>query len=274
RADAGPPHPAAAFATDDTRIPDDTVLAEELAKAIDLRRREDFDRMLDARDPGELVEHATLSEAALDRRVAGVDTLFVVGDELLGSAFGPGNGWGSGADRTPDHTPRLRRIHLGAAGGPDAFGCFSCHSKGGPDGAGTNTQNAFMRGDGERTVGADQRNPPQVLGMGPIACLAREMSAELRTEADAARARAAREGRRVEAPLVTKGVSFGRIAAEPDGTIDTSRVDGVDGDLTVRPFGWKGHQATLRGIAEESLHLHQGLISNRIQFAIRDGKIG
>ena len=59
-----------------------------------------------------------------------------------------------------DYTPRLRRIHLGAAGGPDAFGCFSCHSKGGPDGAGTQTQNAFMRGDGERTGGADQRNPP------------------------------------------------------------------------------------------------------------------
>ena len=39
----------------DMAIPDDAVLLEQLQHAIDLRRREDFDRMLDARDPGELV---------------------------------------------------------------------------------------------------------------------------------------------------------------------------------------------------------------------------
>ena len=265
----------AAFDTDDAAIPDDTVLMEQLEKAIDLRRREDFDRMLDARDPGELIEHATLSEAALDRKVLGIDALFLVGDELFGYAFRPENGWGrGGTDRNAiDYTPRLRRIHLGAAGGPDAFGCFSCHSKGGPDGAGTQTQNAFMRGDGERTGGADQRNPPHVLGLGPIACLAREMSAELRAQANAARQRAQTEGRRIEQALVTKTVSFGHITAEPDGTLDYGAVEGVDADLTVRPFGWKGHQATLRGMAEESLHLHQGLLSNRIQLAVGDGSL-
>jgi hypothetical protein len=260
---------------DNLTIPDDVVLLQELEKALDLRRREDFDRMLDARDPGELVEHATLSEAALDRKVLGIDSLFVVGDELFGYLFRPENGWGSGgADRKAiDYTPQLRRIHLGAAGGPDAFGCFSCHSKGGPDGAGTQTQNAFMRGDGERTTGADQRNPPLVIGLGPIACLAREMSAELHAQADAARERAQAEGRRIVQPLTTKTVSFGHVTAEPDGTIDYRGLEGVDPDLTVRPFGWKGHQATLRDIAEESLHIHQGLVSNRIQFAVRDGTL-
>ena len=72
------------FATDDAAVPDDTVLLEQLHKAIDLRRREDFDRMLDARDPGELVEHATLSEAALNRGTLSIDALFIVGDELFG----------------------------------------------------------------------------------------------------------------------------------------------------------------------------------------------
>jgi len=263
---------SASFATDDTAIPDDPVLLQELEKAIDLRRREDFDRMLDARDPGELIEHATLTEKALDRRILGIDALFVVGDELFGYLFRPENGWGSGgSDRKAiDYTPRLRRVHRGATGGPDAFGCFSCHSKGGVDGAGTQTQNAFMRGDGERTVGADQRNAPHLLGLGPIACLAREMSAELQAQAAGAGERAKAEGHRVEQPLTTKGVSFGRIAADPDGTLDYGSVEGVDPDLTIRPFGWKGHQATLRDIAEESLHIHQGLLSNRIQLAIRD----
>jgi mono/diheme cytochrome c family protein len=271
-----PPRPAA-FMTSDADIPDDTLLLEQLARAVDLRRREDFDRMLDARDPGELIEHATLSERALDRKVLGIDTLFIVGDELFGYPFRPENGWGSGgaADRKAiGYTPRLRHVHLGEAGGPDAFGCFSCHSKGGPDGAGTQTQNAFMRGDGERTGGADQRNPPHVLGLGPIACLAREMSRELHAQADAARDRAKAEGRRVERALTTKGVAFGRITAEPDGTLDYGAVEGVDPDLTIRPFGWKGHQATLRGIAEESLHIHQGLLSNRIQLAVGDGSLG
>jgi hypothetical protein len=260
---------------DDLPIPDDVVLLDQLEKAVDLRRREDFDRTLDARDPGELIEHATLSEPALDRGV-GIDTLFIVGDELFAYLFRPENGWGSGApDRKANgYTPRVRRIHRGAAGGPDAFACANCHSKGGPDGAGTQTQNAFMRGDGERTAGADQRNPPHLLGLGPIAGLAREMSAELRGQADAARERAKAEGRRIEQALTTKGVSFGRIAAEPDGTLDHGAVEGVDPDLTVRPFGWKGHQATLRAMIEESLHIHQGLLTNRIQLAVGDGSLG
>ncbi len=266
---------SAAFATDDAAIPDDTVLREQLQKAIDLRRREFFDRVLDARDPGELVEHATLTEAALDRHKVGIDALFVVGDELFGYLFRPENGWGSGrADRKAiDYTPRLRRVHQGLAGGPDAFACSSCHSKGGLDGAGTQSQNAFLRGDGERTVGADQRNAPHLLGLGPVACLAREMSGQLQAQAAGVRERAKAEGRRVEQALTTKGVSFGRIAAGPDGTLDYRAVEGVDPDLTIRPFGWKGHQATLRDMAEESLHIHQGLLSKRIQLAVRDGTL-
>jgi len=63
----------APFPPDDTAIPDDPVLREQLARAIDLRRREDFDRMLDARDPGELIEHATLTEANFDQRTLVLD---------------------------------------------------------------------------------------------------------------------------------------------------------------------------------------------------------
>ncbi|TFH19267.1 MAG: hypothetical protein E4H03_13985, partial [Myxococcales bacterium] len=34
------------FVTDETAIPDETVLQEQLDRAVDLREREDFDRML------------------------------------------------------------------------------------------------------------------------------------------------------------------------------------------------------------------------------------
>jgi hypothetical protein len=263
----------AAFAKDEAAVPDDSVLVEQLDDAIELRRREDFDRMLDARDPGELIEHATLNEHHFDRRALGIDTLFIVGDELFGYLFRPENGWGGGgSDRNAiDYTPQLRRVQRGAAGGPDAFGCFSCHFKGGPDGAGMQTQNAFLRGDGERTSGADQRNPPHLLGLGPVALLAVEMSAELRAQATGASERAKAERRPVEHALMAKGVSFGRITADADGTLDYGAVEGVDQDLTIRPFGWKGHQATLRAMTEESLHIHQGLLSKRVQLAVRDG---
>ncbi len=267
--------PSAAFATDETLIPDDAVLLEQLAEAIDLRRREDFDRMLDARDPGELLEHATLREASFERHILGIDTLFVVGDELFGYQFRPENGWGDQARKhgAIDHTPQLRRVHRGAAGGPDAFACFSCHFKGGPDGAGMQTQNAFLHGDGERIGPADERNPPHLLGLGPVALLAREMSSELQAQAQSARERATAEGREIEQELSTKGVSFGRVTARPDGTLDYGGLEGVDPDLTIRPFGWKGHQATLRDMAEESFHIHQGLLSKRIQLAVGDGSL-
>jgi CxxC motif-containing protein (DUF1111 family) len=99
------------------------------------------------------------------------------------------------------------------------------------------------------------------------------MSAELRAQAGGARERAQAEGHLVEQVLTAKGVSFGRITARPDGTLDSGGVEGVDPDLTIRPFGWKGHQATLRDMAEESLHIHQGLLSNRIQLAVGDGSL-
>lgn len=267
--------PAAAWVPSDAVVPDEAELRERLDEAIELRRREDFDRVLDARDPGELIEHATLTEVDFDHRRVGIDTLFVVGDELFGYAFRPENGWGSAATNrsSSDGTPRLRRVHQGRAGGPDAFGCFACHSKGGPDGAGTQTQNTFFFGDGERTATADERNPPHLLGLGPVALLAREMSAALAAQAELARERARSEGRRVELPLVAKGISFGRIAAASDGTLDRSAVEGVDADLVVRPFGWKGHRATLREMAEESFHVHLGLLSKGIHEAVRDGTL-
>jgi hypothetical protein len=272
----GPPaaNPTPLSSVASARIPDDAAIAELLEKAVDLRRREDYDRMLDARDPGELAEHATLTDVDFEHRHPGIDTLFVVGDELFAYPFRPENGWG-GRRGSPSvgSTPLLRRVHAGRSGGPEAFACSACHSKGGPDGAGTQSQIALLRGDGARASSADPRNAPHLLGLGPVELLAREMSAEMAAAAAELRARAATSRRREETALVAKGVSFGTLAALPDGNLETSGVEGVDADLVVRPFGWKGHQATLRAMVEESLHLHQGLLSKRIQLGIRDGSI-
>ena len=45
---------------------------------------EDFDHVLDAREPGEPIEHATLTDGDFDRRTLGIERWFIVGDGLFG----------------------------------------------------------------------------------------------------------------------------------------------------------------------------------------------
>ena len=58
---------------------------------------------------------------------------------------------------------------------------------------------------------------------------------------------AKRADRRVRLPLVVQGGDFGTIIGKPNGELDTSLVEGVDGDLVIRPFGRKGEFDTVRG---------------------------
>jgi CxxC motif-containing protein (DUF1111 family) len=60
-------------------------------------------------------------------------------------------------------------------------------------------------------------------------------------------------------PLQSKGVSFGALLLAADGGVDTSQVEGVDADLVVRPFGWKGAHATLRTFVRAALPQHMGM---------------
>ena len=266
------------FLDRDFSIPADTELIRQIEKAVDLRLRREYDQFLDATEPGELLEHATLTQVELDRSRLKLDGIFLVGDERFDYEFRPENGLGNGlrdrpgiaAGRGP--APNLRRVHQGEFGGPDSDSCASCHRKGGLDGAGNNTQNAFLRGDGRSTLTADVRNPPHVLGLGPVEALAREMTAELRAEREKAVAEAREKGQAVDAPLDAKGVRFGVLRALPDGTVDAGGVEGIDPDLVVKPFGWKGHSATLRDIIEESFRIHMGLVSMRDQERVRDGQ--
>ena len=43
-------------------------------------------------------------------------------------------------------------------------------------------------------------------------------------------------GSEVTGHLLSKGISYGTLTAHPDGSVDTSNVDGVNTDLRVRPF--------------------------------------
>ena len=97
-------------------------------------------------------------------------------------------------------------------------------------------------------------NPPFMFGAGGIELLAREMTYDLQTQKQQA----------LEQPdtlieLITKGVSFGEIVANVSGELDTSRVQGVDADLVVRPFGRKGDKASIREFSINALAFHMGM---------------
>jgi hypothetical protein len=157
--------------------------------------------------------------------------------------------FGAGGD---DGGDLIDRVHS-PRGARDATACDGCHSVGGRDGAGSATQVSLSRGDGVHLSSARPRNAPPLQGVGVVQQLAVEMTADLQ----AIRARALAEGRLLR--LVSKGVDFGTIAPGRDGGVDLSDVRGVDPDLVVRPFGWTGDHATLRGFLVEALQLHFGL---------------
>lgn len=259
-------------------LPDERALAAQLEEALARKRREDLERGLDALEPGEQLSHATLSQVALDRGVFTAADLFRAGDDLFAYTFrreqGLGNGLAGrpGIAAGPRPAPNLRRVHAGDFGGPDAMACADCHSLGGDDGAGATTQNAYFTGDGDRTRAADVRNPPAVLGAGPLERLADELSTALTATRAAALAEAARTGAPVTVELMAKGLGFGRLTARPDGSVDTAAVTGVAPDLIVRPFGWKGH-ARLRDSVKEAFRLHLGLVAMVDQQAVRDGRV-
>jgi hypothetical protein len=262
--------PAIAQPAAEVGLPDDRALAAEIEDALVRRRREELDRALDARDPGELLEHATTSQRALDRGVFNLADLLRLGDDMFAYPFRPENGLGNGLGG--HRAPNLRRVAAGAFGGPEAMACADCHDVGGDDGAGTLTQ-AVIGGDGDRTTSAEVRTAPAVLGLGPIQRLAEELTATLTAARDAARRDAAAGHAPVTIALTAKGLAFGALTARPDGTVDTHAVTGVAGDLVVRPFGWKGHQATLRGMIREAFRLHLGMIAMVDQEGVRDGRL-
>jgi hypothetical protein len=231
--------------------PTDAELDAMVSEALVLADRERADAWLEALERGEDREHFGLTQEDIDAGRYDLAQLFRAGDSFFEHRFAPFEGLGAGP------LSPLHRVHGPARGGPDALACADCHSVGGPDGAGSELENAFFHGDGDAASSAALRNPPALLGVGFVQALAAEMSRELASLRDDAIA--AHAERTVE--LDTHGVSFGRLIVHADGSLDTTRVEGVDADLVVRPFGWRGTTSRLRRTIEDAARLHSGLQS-------------
>jgi len=125
---------------------------------------------------------------------------------------------------------------LGAGAGDS---CAACHGR--PRGS------AGFGGD--VVSRPDSRSSPHLFGIGIREMLADEMTHDLRAVRQFDAVLAAMIGAPVALPLASKGISFGWIKALPDGTFDTSLVQGVNADLRVRPFFADGREFSLRAFA-------------------------
>jgi hypothetical protein len=137
----------------------------------------------------------------------------------------------------------------GSIGAGFADSCAACHGR--PRGA------AGFGGD--VVTRPDSRDAPHLFGLGLKEMLADEITADLRAVRDVARERAVRSRTSVSLKLVSKGIDFGTIRVSSRGTVDSSDVEGVDGDLRVRPFFAHGETISIREFVVGALKNEMGL---------------
>ena len=130
-----------------------------------------------------------------------------------------------------------------------ADSCASCHGR--PRGS------AGFGGD--VVTRPESRDAPHLFGLGLKEMLADEITSDLRAIRATALATAQRTNRAVTSNLTSKGISYGRITANANGTIDTSQVDGVDADLRVKPFFHHGGTISIREFVVGALNDEMGM---------------
>jgi len=227
-----------------------------------------------------LLEH--VDQAQVDRGRLSLGRLSAQGKFLFDTAFTEADGVcrpaQNGVFPPLPRAPRTGADNFNRISGPDSDSCSGCHKKPRSGGGGDNVANVFVLGQrfsffsdptqpdenglpapGTLQDAADERNTLGMFGSGAIEMLAREMTADLQGIRDRARQQAAGSGKSATLPLVTKGVSFGAITAQPDGTLVTSGVEGVDPDLVIRPFHQKGVVVSLRQFTNNAYFHHHGL---------------
>ena len=137
----------------------------------------------------------------------------------------------------------------GSIGAGLADSCAACHGR--PRGSAGFGGDVFTR--------PDSRDAPHLFGLGIIEMLADEITQDLRGIRDKATQDAATKGRPVTRNLKSKGVLYGEITAFSDGSVDTSKVEGVNADLRVRPFFHEGGTISIREFIVGALNAEMGL---------------
>ena len=199
-------------------------------------------------------------------------TVVAQGGRLFSSRFSSVDGVGANLSLDPAATVRFSRVpradlpgfqmHPFRNTGPSAQSCAECHDQPVVAGAGGLADNGIR--DTRRTGNPAQfvlRNPLHLFGSGAVQRLAEEATQDLKRIRAKALEQARATGIAVTQPLATaNGVSYGSITAMPSGEVDLSSLVGVDRDLIVKPYFWKGELASfLRALVRGSAELELGM---------------
>ncbi len=214
-----------------------------------------------------LQEH--VNQADIENGAIKLKELLEIGESIFAARWtkldGQGRpaatGNGAPTNRDPSHDPGFLRTS-----GTDSTSCADCHNQPTIGGAGGFVANVFVLAQNldpvTDSVSAEFSNERNTLGMngsGAIEMLAREMTADLLAIRAAAIAEAKSSGRTITKRLDTKGVNFGQITANPNSTVDTSKVEGVDTNLIIKPFHQKGVVNSVRVFTVNAFNHHHGM---------------
>lgn len=198
---------------------------------------------------------------------------------------------GTGGTLTDPTQPLIFPRNFNRVSAPDANSCAGCHNApfGIAGGGGDIVANVFVLGQRfdfatfdrlnfmPTKTAVDERGEPVTLqsiansratlgmfGSGFIEMLARQITADLQAIRDATPPGSVR-------PLVSKGISFGRIRRQADGSWDTSLVEGPPAtslvpsgstsppSLIIRPFHQAGRVVSLREFTNNAFNHHHGI---------------
>ncbi|WP_164659726.1 di-heme oxidoredictase family protein [Tropicibacter sp. Alg240-R139] len=223
------------------------------------------------------VNQVELNRLLAEDRLTAFEHAFEAGDEITEATYTLKDGAGAAVAAGQSFT-RLPRADLTGTGewamhfptregGPQAQSCIACHAAPLANGAGPMAVNVAVdplhTGDPSQFL---ERNTLHLFGLGAVQRVAEEMTMDLHAIALLAADQACADQAPVTLDLTTKGVGFGNISAQPEGggdactaKLDRSQIKGVDPDLVVRMFGWKGNHSTLRAFARNAAHNEMGL---------------
>jgi len=130
--------------------------------------------------------------------------------------------------------------------------CAGCHGR--PRGSAGFGGDVFTR--------PDSRDAPHLFGLGLQEMLGDEITADLRAIRAQALAAAQSSGTAQTRTLTSKGISYGSITANPNGTFVTTSVVGVNTDLRVRPFFAQGGTISIREFLVGAFNAEMGIQSD------------
>ncbi|MCP4500644.1 MAG: hypothetical protein GY822_11855 [Deltaproteobacteria bacterium] len=252
-------------------------------KWIEYRAAREKERFEEAKNPGSSWQQLRIEQADIDNGCYSLDLLVNVGRTIFTHQYRIEDGYGNNLAGRDDQAgtkprPNARRFQKGAFGGPDASSCLNCHWKQGLIGSGDRADNSFLFGDGDDVTTHDARNPPMLWGAGWTQLVGEELTRDLHAQRqlflDECVDMQEEEVRRTS--LNAQGIFFGHLkVSKRHGqlNVDTTELEGVDADLVVKPFGWKGVFPELRDFVMHSLQVHLGMQAEEAVALVDDGTI-